>query len=643
MCGLCGVVSFGSPGAAAPDAQREREAEVEAMMAALAHRGPDDAALHGDDRAAIGATRLSIRGIHSGRQPLVHAASGVTCACNGEIDNHRELRAWLLSRGHAIDQETDVAVIPGLYLELGDAFVERLVGAYAIAIWDPRNGALLLARDRAGERPVFYRREQDGVRFATELAPLAPEASAASLDVAALRGYLARGCFVAPETPVREIRKVPPGHVVTFTRDAVSMRRYWRWTPRATQPPPTVDDLDAALRRAVARQADADVEPGVFLSGGVDSSMVAAMLRRVAPERPLRAYVVRFGESSFDEGSAAARVARHLGLALTEVTASPDDFPSAVSALVGLVGEPLADPAWVPTTLLARRASQDIRLALVGEGADELFGGYPTYPGAALARAYSRLPAPLRAIVGRLVSALPPSDKKVTLSFLLKKFVAGQDLTGLQRHAAWTATIPSDVLRRLGVEPPPPPDAASRENLLDELQRHDLETTLAEGLLTKSDRGSMSWALELRAPFLDVEVMELAARIPGSGRVRGLTTKVMLKQLAERYLPRDIVHRRKRGLSVPLGAWMRGPLGDWCAQRLASPRLAELGVRAPAALELLREHRARQADHARAIWAVSVASEWLDWLAQRAPTPARAQGTASDGDAARAGAHAAGA
>jgi asparagine synthase (glutamine-hydrolysing) len=279
------------------------------MVDALAHRGPDDSGVHRTGAAVIGATRLAIRGLADGRQPMVDAPSGVVVVCNGEIDNHASLRSWLESRGRPVESSTDVAVVPGLYLELGDSFVDRLSGVFAIAIWDPRQGRLVLARDRAGERPLFYYREDGLVRFATEISALRVDpALRLTPDRSALSRYVRFGYFTAPETPFIEVRKVAPGEVVVIERDRVTRRRYWRWGI-ATAPKRAASDtaFDEVLREAVRRQSDAEVECGVFLSGGLDSSLVAAVAKDLAPRRDLRAYTLRFAEASYDEGDVAAQ------------------------------------------------------------------------------------------------------------------------------------------------------------------------------------------------------------------------------------------------------------------------------------------------------------------------------------------------
>ena len=626
MCGICGVVA----GSDSSIDESKRLRLVEAMLQSLAHRGPDAVGHAGSASGVLGATRLAIRGLADAAQPIVDETTGVIAVCNGEIDNHHELRAWLAERGRPVRRETDVAVIPGLFLELDEAFAGRMAGAFAVAVWDPRSRRLVLARDRAGERPLFYAEEGGETYFATELAALAAHVRLrVSLDPVALRKYLQFGIFPSPETPFAEIRKVAPGETICFENGGQRRKSYWRWrVQEAAKRPPAVEEFDRIFRGAVRRQSDVEVDFGVFLSGGIDSSLVSAVARSLHPDRPLKAFTLRFHEETFDEGDYAGMVARRLGMELVPVWVRPEDVRSELKSLVRLVGEPLADPAWLPAALLARRASQDVRLALVGEGADELFGGYPTYLGAGVAERYMRLPAWVRSAFRRVVETLPPSEKKMTLSFLLKRFVQGADLPGVVRHRLWVSNLSPPLLRRLGVLPSAEEDPAgnTKGELLDQLQRWDLETTLAEGLLTKADRASMSSALELRAPFLDEAVMEFAAALPAAERVKGFQTKVFLKRYALRYVPTDIVHRRKRGLSVPMGRWLRGELRDWASATLGNGRLEAVGISTAAALDLFSEHCARKGDHARALWTLLVLAEWLGWVGEETTVRAGAAG-----------------
>jgi asparagine synthase (glutamine-hydrolysing) len=614
MCGICGVVGLTSHESSGPFTRR-----AAASLSRLRHRGPDEELLAPCGGGAIGATRLAIRGLNSGSQPVVEPRSGIVVACNGEIDNHHELRLWLTARGHVIPQETDIAVIPGLYLEHGDGFAEHLVGAFAVAVWDPRVPRVVLARDRAGEKPLFYTVHGGEVAFASELAGLATDLDLPlEIDREAIAGYLRRGCFVAPATPFKDVHRVMPGEVVTITSGQVRTRRFWSLRFATDPKADTSEDaFDRVFRAAVARQSDVAVPCGVFLSGGLDSSLVTAVARSVRPDRPLTAFTIRFEEASYDEGSVAALAAKDLGVPWASVTVGLADVRREIEKLVSVSGEPLADPAWIPASILSRRAVEDVRLVMVGEGADELFGGYPTYIGALLADRYSRWPGPLKAAVAAMVRALPVSDKKVTISYLLKRFVEGNDFAGLERHLVWTSQIAPQLLAALGVASRPPgPERVGSGNILDVVQQSDFETTLAEGLLTKADRAGMGCALELRAPFLDVGVMEFAAALPADERVRRFTTKTFLKRYARRYLPASLIDRRKRGLSVPLASWLRGPLYEWTRELLASPRLATVGVDPAAAGAILEEHRARRADRARAIWTIVVLSVWLNWLAE---------------------------
>src|SRR5271170_784290 len=311
MCGICGIVSIS--GERQPESIRLR---VTAMLSALSHRGPDDVGLDASESAVLGATRLAIRGGDDARQPMVDAASGVVAVCNGEIDNHKELRRWLAERGRPVKLATDVAVIPGMYLDLGEAFAEKLVGAFAIAVWDPRERRLTLVRDRAGERPLFFTQTTDNIVFATEIASIVSEHRLpVAFDNAALQRYLQFGLFAASTSPFTNIEKIPPGGIVQIDVRGVRRSTYWRWknveTPKQK---PSLDAFDKIFCDAVRKQSDVDVDFGLFLSGGVDSSLVSAVTRSLYPERRLKAFTLRFEEESFDEGNFAEAVAKSLNL-----------------------------------------------------------------------------------------------------------------------------------------------------------------------------------------------------------------------------------------------------------------------------------------------------------------------------------------
>ena len=614
MCGICGALALSRPA----DTQT-LTTKTAGMLTQLAHRGPDGGTLLDGGQAVMAANRLTIRSTGDDKPPLMEYMGGIVVVCNGEIDNHNEVRAWLEQRGHQIDRSTDVAVIAPLYLETGLAFVEQLQGVFALAIWDPRTQQLILARDRAGERHLYYAHTADGCTcFASELNALkAAHDGPVAIDTTAIADYLAHGFCPAPESPIGGICKVQPGELVVIDASGVQRQTWW-CNPIGSVPRRTgvTETFDSIFRAAVSRQSEADVDYGVLLSGGVDSALLTAVVRSIRPDKHPAAYSIRFNESSFDEGQQAAEVAQLLDCPFVPVTVTAQDVPATLKDLIESTGELIADPAWVPLALVARRAAQDVRMALAGEGADELFGGYPTYLGARYAGYYGALPAIIRRAFRGLVERLPTSDKKVAISFLLKRFVQGQELDGLARHLLWTASVRPDIVSRLGMHPSPARPGRGLIELLDEVQLNDFEQSLPEALMVKADRGGMLHALEIRAPFLDQTVIDFAATLPVHERVHGLNTKVFLKRYARQYLPRSVVYRRKRGLSVPLATWLRGPLLDWAHARLSSPALASAGIDHRVALALFEEHRARHSDHSRALWTLIVLSEWLEWAAR---------------------------
>lgn len=613
MCGIGGVLMNhheGSPGAIAR--------QVRAMLSAMRHRGPDGQAEYTGENVGMGANRLAIRGVGQVQPPLFVHESGVVVACNGEIDNHRTLRGSLAGQGHAIESGSDIAVIAPLYLEQDLGFLEHLDGVFALALWDPRKKRLILARDRSGERHLYYATSAQGIRFASEFAALQVAAPAdAELDRQSLAHYLRSGYCPSPQTLFARQFKVCPGEMIVRERNKTRYMRYWT-SPIGRKPtsPPSASAFDPIFRRAIERQTDVDVDYGVLLSGGLDSSLITAVARQVRPAHPLKAYCIRFEESSFDEGSGAQTVARLHGCPLATVTLGASQVPRMLRRLIRTTGEPLADPAWLPLYLVTERASRDVKMLLAGEGADELFGGYPTYLGALWSSHYDKWPAPLRKAIGCLVDALPVSDRKVALSFLLKKFIAGQARDGLARHLLWNANLSPEWIRRLGMEDPVDQVEHHGLPLLDLVQAYDFAHSLPDALMAKADRGGMCHGVEIRAPFLDRAVIEYAGTLPAEARIKRLRTKAFLKDYARRYLPPEIVERRKRGLSVPLSQWLRGPLREWAMERLSGEAIRSAGIRTEAACALLEEHMQRRGDHARGLWNLVVLSEWLEWAGE---------------------------
>ncbi len=592
---------------------------LEEMGEALRHRGPDGRAVFVEAHAQIGCERLRIVDLHErADQPFRSPDDSVWLEANGEIYNAPELRRRYSDfpyRSHS-----DVESILPLYLDRGPRAVEELDGMFGLAIWNHRTRTLLLARDRAGEKPLFYARVNGEVVFASELQCLLrhPDVSR-DLDPVALSDYLALGYIPEPRTPFRAIRRVPAGTYMLFSEQGEETVRYWDPSTFATQQISTRDAIEETQRlieNAVAKQVMGDVPVGVFISGGVDSSILATLASNVIGVDKVHTFSAQFAEESYDESADAAVLARRMRTKHIPVRTDDETLLDALRNVTTRFAEPLADPAILPTFLLARTAREHVKVILSGEGADELFGGYPTYVGHKIAPKYDALPSPIRSAVRRLAFALPASGKKVTLEFLLKRFVTDAERPWIERHLAWFGTglrsapgyrgTNEDVAASLAGA------LASREPLAGAMLL-DYRSYLRDDLLVKVDRGTMLSSVEARAPYLDRDVTRFALSLPNDLRVRRLTTKWVLKKAAEKWVPRDVIYRRKRGLSVPIAGWINRGLREEVDRLLAPKRLRERGiVDEPQVTSLLAEHRSGRANHAKALWAVVMLEYWLE-------------------------------
>jgi len=589
---------------------------LDAMGHALRHRGPDDHLLVIEPDVALGTERLRITDIRpEGAQPFTDPSSRVWLSCNGAIYNAGELRRRYST--YPFRSNSDVETLLPLYLELGAKGFAEVDGMYAVAVWDGRKRQLVLARDRAGEKPLFYAQSDGEVWFASEVQALLehPELDRA-LSHHALSDYLRLGYVREPRTMFRAIHKVEAGTTLAITEQGQDRKRYWE-PENITVEPMEVGaaelQLEQLLVKSVRKQTQADVPVGVFTSGGVDSALLASIAAEAMPRGALRTFAVGFPEASFDERSHAARLADLVGSRHFEVAANGQSLTEALDHVTEHVAEPIADPAILPTFLLARAAREHVGAVLSGEGADELFGGYPTYLGHAMAPRFNRLPRPIRSALASLADFLPLSQSKVPLEFLLKRFVAHADKDVLGRHIAWFGTgLPADV----SADSPASREPAWVGSELDPLRQamlFDYRTYLPDNLLAKVDRATMLASLEARSPYLDREVTAFGLALDPCLKIRGLKTKWLLKKVAEKRLPRSVVHRRKRGLSVPIGAWINEGLRAEVDRLLSPERLrAATVVNAGALGRLLFEHRSGQANHARALWAVVVLERWRE-------------------------------
>jgi asparagine synthase (glutamine-hydrolysing) len=553
-------------------------------------------------------------------QPFASPDGKLWLVCNGEIYNHSTLRRRFPR--YPYRSRSDVEVILPLYLNKGCGGLDQLDGMFALALWDARRRLLILARDRAGEKPLFYFRKGNEIVFASEVqALLSHPAAPRSLDDTAFRHYCTLGYVIEPRTMFAGIRKVEAGTIHVFQAGHHSVTRYWS-PPVAREtdlPDETVTaQLNELLEHAVVRQARADVPVGVFCSGGIDSSLIAAIAARRFGRDAVRLFTVGFADRSYDETAWAASLARRLGSPHTTVLVDESALADALAAIVGSVAEPLADPAALPTYLLARAARREVPVVLSGEGADELFGGYPTYLGHKWAPAFQALPPVARRGLRGLVRRLPVSAGKVPLEFLLKRFVDWADSDWLTRHTAWfgTSLTPTPGYLRSATRLGDTTYSEETQDVIASAMLLDYLTYLREGLLTKIDRTTMLCSLEARAPYLDRALTEFAFGLPVKRRLRSFTTKWALAQVALRWLPRRIVYRRKRGLSVPIARWLNGGLRTEVDRVLSPRRLRRTGLSHPATVgQLLAEHRSGRANHARALWTLFVFELWRErWL-----------------------------
>jgi asparagine synthase (glutamine-hydrolysing) len=625
VCGICGIVSDGG--------RIDRE-ELEAMSARLVHRGPDSdgsfvSAPPRGGGVGIAARRLSIIDLETGDQPLAGEDGLIHVVQNGEIYNYRELAAELAAKGHRFSSHGDTEVIAHLYEEHGLGFASRLRGMFAVAIWDARERRLVLARDRFGIKPLYYRLDGSELRFASELRAL----PRGEIDLEALEAYLAFNFVPAPYSIFREVRKLQPGHLLVWEGGKVSIERFARPEPepadrlRSGSSAELAEELRGRLRDSVRAHLVSDVPVGVFLSGGVDSSLIAALAAQESSE-PLRTFTIGFRERSFDETAGARQVAERYGTDHRELVLQPDP-ELLLRALAEAFDEPFADSSALPTYLVSELAASEVKVCLSGEGGDELFGGYYTYSADLLALRVG----PLARLARPLAELLPSSNARVSFEYKAKRFTRAAHLPPLERHHAWKEIFSPELRAELtgresGFDPVDLLRARFRETegaeLLARLQDVDLGLPLVDDLLVKTDRASMAHSLEARVPLLDTVVASFALALPTRLKVSGLRKKILLRRAAEPLLPKEVVHGRKRGFSIPAAAWLRGELEPFAREVLAPEVLRRQGFFSPEAVTgLLARHRQRKEDLSRQLWGLIAFTLWYEGQVEKEPGPLR--------------------
>src|SRR3954454_1054171 len=585
MCGICGI-------AAAHD--RLDETRLRAMAKTLYHRGPDSEGFHLTERVGIAARRLAIIDLTGGVQPIANEDATVVVVQNGEIYNYRELIQELERAGHRFRTRCDTEVLVHGYEQWGPALWERLRGMFAVAAWDARERRLVLARDRFGIKPLYYRDVGGELSFASELDAL----PRGEIDLDALEGFLAFNVVPAPLSIFDDIRKLLPGHVLTWHDGTTTIERYARTGPLAARhgddEAELVEECRARLRDSVRAHLVADVPVGVLLSGGVDSGALAALAAEES-SGTVRTFSIGFEDASFDELGGARAVARRYGTVHRELTLRPD-AALLLPALAAAFDEPFADSSALPTYLVSKLAAEDVKVALSGEGGDELFGGYYTYVADLLAERFGPLAARLRPLAERL----PSSTKKVSFDYRLKRFTRAAALPPLERHHAYKEIFAADVRAELiGRRSDFDPLVGYRERfagtdrheLVTRLQDVDFGLYLVDDLLTKTDRASMAWSLEARVPFMDTVVANFAFSLPVRHKVRGFSKKLLLRKALAPLLPPEVGRGRKRGFSIPAAAWLRGELEPFARETLSPDVIRRQGFLQPEAVtRVLDDH-----------------------------------------------------
>jgi asparagine synthase (glutamine-hydrolysing) len=623
---MCGIVGYMNLNGSELDPGEEY---IRQMCHSIEHRGPDE---HGSTiigPVAIGMTRLSIIDLSTGQQPIPNEDKSIWIVFNGEIYNFHELRKLVIEKGHTLRTQSDTEVIVHLYEEFGVDCLKYLEGMFAFAIWDSNKERLLLARDRMGEKPLHYGVFDGKLIFGSELKGLLAHPAADAkreLDLLALQKYLAMEYVSAPSSIFAGIEKLMPAHYLIVERGQLKTGCYWEpeikeqnWSEKEAE-----ERLMELLRKSIELRLIADVPLGVFLSGGIDSSAIAALASQQRSER-LKTFSIGFKDSSFDESEHAQKVADHLGTDHNVAWFTPDLAESTLMELWEYLDEPLADASIVPTFFLSKMTKRNVTVALAGEGGDELFGGYPTYMAHKLSAIWTSVPAIFRrGLLEPAIRSLPVSHNNLSFDYKAKRFISAAEQPALTRHLHWMGSFPLSEHPRLMREglatltreeelytPHFAIRDAANKDVVSEAMRLDLNTYLPDDLLVKSDRASMAASLEVRLPFLAYPLVEFALSLPSSLKVKGFKTKYLLKKAVTPHLPESIIKRPKKGFGIPVAKWLRSDFKPLVDEVLSESYIQRQQLFDYAYVsELLQQHMSGAADRRKELWTLFMFQMW---------------------------------
>jgi len=624
MCGICGFCFF--------DKKPVDLNILKKMTETLQHRGPDDEGYYAAAGVALGHRRLSIIDLDTGKQPIHNEDETIYVVFNGEIYNFPELKRELEKKGHRFYTETDTEVLVHLYEEKEERCVEYLAGMFAFGIWDEKRRKLLLARDRIGIKPLFYAYNSTGLAFASEpKALLQLPWVEGRLDPQGLSHYLSYDFIPAPFCIYADMKKVPPGHQVVYQNGDLRCERYWdldltdRFDGNLDEKE-LCDLIWKEFCQVVKTHLISDVPLGVLLSGGIDSTSVLAALRYEGVD-DVKTFSIGFDDPSFDESRYFRKAASFFKTEHHEEVLAPHKLIDILPEVASILDEPLADASIMPTYLLSRFTKGYVKVALGGDGGDELFAGYPTYQAFLLSRYYGKLPWVMRSLAEAVVKRLPVSFDNMSLDFRAKKFIYGIPYPPVERHYTWMGTFSLDEKKELlarnikrGLE-----DLNSFYVLHDYLKNKsfsselgkllylDTKLYLQDGVLAKVDRASMAHGLEVRVPFLDHRFVELVTGLPEGLKLKGFTTKYLWKKAIKGRIPDEIARRRKKGFGIPIGKWFLEELKELMLELLSEKRLKKQGIFNPSTVKrLVSDHLAHRADNRKKLWNLLIFQLWWD-------------------------------
>ena len=608
------------------------------MRDTLVHRGPDDSGeyLRSLDPQGpfvfLGHRRLSIIDLSGGHQPLSNEDGKIQVIFNGEIYNFQELKDELETHGHQFKTRSDTEVIAHGYEQYGEEYFKRFNGMFAIALWDERKHRLVLARDRLGKKPLYYSVLNETILFGSELkAIMAYPSFSRRVDPVSLAKYLFFEYVPSPHTIFRDAKKLPAATCLIWENGKTQLREYWSPSmPRAEELSRSETEIEAQmmdlLRRSVRKRLVSDVPLGVFLSGGIDSSTVTALAQQEVPGK-IKTFSISFEDPSFDESKYSLMVSKHLGTDHYDQQMNPQDLLNLVPTLPNVLDEPMADASILPTLLLSQFTRNYVTVALGGDGGDELFAGYPTYLAHRVAKQYERWCRLFHPAISFIGNLLPVSDDNISFDFQVKKFLSGIGHAAGVRNAIWLGSFPFSELKKVlsgdvGSHLDPSrveediTSYAQRYPVKDEttlLEYLDLKLYLQEAILVKVDRASMACSLETRAPLLDYEFVDFVMGLPSNLKLRGLTSKYLLKKATQSLLPQEVIQRKKKGFGVPIAKWVKGPLKELFGDLLAPDRIRREGYLDPEVVSaLLNEHLLGKKDNRKPLWTLLVWELWHD-------------------------------